>query len=313
MDGTDRLDFLHRMSTNDVTSLAPFEVRSTVLTTSIAQIIDVVEILTLEGDLLLITSPGRTQIVQDWLRKHIFFQDEVSIEISPTDWSLWDFYGPDSFSAVESLFPAAEDLQMSRVSGVEGGFLWRLTAPLSGYRALLNQNLTDHLRTTTENGNSAEASYAAYQILRIEAGLPEFDREILEHSIPLEVGLRGAIHFEKGCYIGQEIIARMESRGKMARKLVGVCLEEEVEEGSAIHSGGKKIGEVTSIGHSPRLGWIGLAVVKTAAHKDNLSISIAQGNVQGRLVRLPFDPNGEDLQPCFARDATGRETNVYTA
>jgi aminomethyltransferase len=310
MEGADRLDFLHRMSTNDLASLSPSEIHPTVLTTPIAQIIDVVQILTREQDLLLITSPRRSQFVFDWLRKHIFFQDDVQVEISPIDWSAWGFYGPESLNIAAHLYTTAEELQSEKLAEVEGGLLWRTTAPLSGYRALLDQNSIDQVLEAWESANGLTVNRAAYQILRIEAGLPEFEREIFEHSIPLEVGLRDAIHFEKGCYIGQEIIARMESRGKMARTLVGVCLEGKVEEGSVIHSEGKKIGEVSSVGNSPRFGWIGLAVVKTSAYKKHLSVSIAQKGIKGQLLDLPFGSDVGDLQPCYAQDAIEMDRNT---
>jgi folate-binding protein YgfZ len=305
MEGADRLDFLHRMSTNNLASLAPHRIRSTVFTSPIAQIIDFVEILTREQDLFVITSPGRSQVVHDWLRKHIFFQDDVRIEISPTDWTLWGFYGPASFNAIAKFSPNTEVLESGQLAEVDGGLLWRSTAPHRGYRALLDQNSNAQILEAWESAYPLTTNLTAYQILRIEAGIPEFDREIFEHSIPLEVGLQDAIHFDKGCYIGQEIIARMESRGKLARTLVGVCLDGQVEEGAVIHSEGKKIGEVSSVGYSPRFGWIGLAVVKTSAYKEHLSVSIAQESIRGRLIALPFGSEAGDQQPCFAQDVLG--------
>ncbi len=90
-------------------------------------------------------------------------------------------------------------------------------------------------------------------------------REILDDTIPLEADLWDAVSFSKGCYIGQEIIARLESRGRMAKQLTGVRLDTQAAPPLDLLQAGHRVGRLTSVGHSPDLGWIGLALVKPAA------------------------------------------------
>lgn len=130
--------------------------------------------------------------------------------------------------------------------------------------------------------------HALMEILRIEAGLPGLESEIQADSIPLEVGLWEYISFSKGCYIGQEIIARMESRGKQARKLVGLRSANELFVGTPLTVEGKSIGAITSVALSPRLGWIGLASVKPGRWGEVAPVS-AGDSKDVVLQELPFD------------------------
>ena len=92
---------------------------------------------------------------------------------------------------------------------------------------------------------------AAYEYLRIESGLPRFGRELTLDYIPLEANLWDDVSFHKGCYTGQEIIARMESRGKLAKRLVPLRPAAPVAAGSAILAGDREVGTITSAADGP--------------------------------------------------------------
>jgi len=284
--GKDRLDLLHRMSTADVAQLAPFHARQTVFTDPLGRTIDAVLVLTREQDLLLLTSPGKEGQLRAWLGKHIFFQDQVSIGAPQPGWTSWGAYGPAADWELASLpCPVPSDDQ---VVAFEAGFAWAVAAPVPGFRTLIRPGID--LGALRPLGGESAAS-AAFEVLRVEAGLPEPGREILEDSIPLEVGLTSAVSFSKGCYTGQEIIARMESRGKLAKRLAGVTLPHAAQPGATLVQDGRSIGTLTSVVESPRLGWIGLAVVKP----DSISAQAGRVSLEGeeapaQLVELPFDP-----------------------
>jgi folate-binding protein YgfZ len=131
----------------------------------------------------------------------------------------------------------------------------------------------------------------AYEELRIEAGLPG-PHELSEDYNPLEVNLRDTVSDSKGCYTGQEIIARQITYDKVTRNLVGLRLTDAAERGSRILHEGHKIGEVTSIVNSPRLGWIGLAVIKRPASDAGTTLAVIGegGEVPATVVQLPFIP-----------------------
>jgi len=284
--GKDRLDLLHRMSTADLEKLASFRVRQTVFTDPLGRTIDVVLVFTRDQDLVLLASPGKAVQLRAWLGKHIFFQDQVSIRAPESGWTLWGAYGPTADRALASLrcpVPSADQLV-----AFEGGFAWEVAAPVAGFRTLIRPGVD--LAAWRQLSGEPAAS-AAYEVLRVEAGLPEPGREILDDSIPLEVGLAAAVSFTKGCYTGQEIIARMDSRGKLAKRLAGITLPHSAQPGSTLQQNGRSIGTLTSVVESPRFGWIGLAVVKPnaiSAHEGQVSL-MGDGH-SASLVELPFDP-----------------------
>jgi aminomethyltransferase len=124
-------------------------------------------------------------------------------------------------------------------------------------------------------------------MLRLAAGLPYGDHEITEEYIPLEANLWHAVSFTKGCYIGQEIIARMESRGKLARRLSGIKLDAPVAEGSEVHVDKTVAGKVTTAGTIPGIGPVVLAYLKTASAEPGTRVTVE--GVSGVVAALPFE------------------------
>lgn len=285
--GSDRLDLLHRMSTNDVADLPPGALRLTVLTTAIGRVVDVISVLALPDRALLITTPSRAPLVRNWLQRHIFFQDEVTLDEPPQGWTHWGLYGPKAAVEVERVIPSATDVKTGFAASVDGGLAWEVEAPIRGYRLLLDG---EHQAPTGDAWEGWEdGAAAAYEILRVEAGSPAFGSEITEDSIPLEVGLREAVSFSKGCYIGQEIIARMESRARLAKRLIGVRLEGPAEVEAPLRQGNRTVGTLTSVVESPRLGWIALASVKPEAlEKDSGRVTVGDEDKPAHLVEVPF-------------------------
>jgi aminomethyltransferase len=276
------------MTTNDIAGLKPGEVRQTVLTTAIAQIVDVVTVLARGSDALLLTSPGRSGLVREWLQRHIFFQDDIRLSQPEGGWTLWGLYGPHAGREARRITPE-EVAEPGRAAAWAGGVAWRVDEPAGGgIQFLLGPELDAAAsRLWGEQGQDAAR---AYEILRIEAGLPEFGSEIMDDSLPLEVGLRRAVSFSRGCYIGQEIIARMDSRGRLAKELLGVRAAAAVRPGDEIWQEGREQGRVTSAASSPRLGHIALASVRPSAlEQAGGVVTIGVGRVPGQLQQLPFE------------------------
>ena len=290
--GIDRLDLLQRMSTNDVTGMEIGSSRTTVLTNPIGRIVDAVGVLSLADEAWLLTSPGQAAAVQAWLGRYIFFQDDVQLTQGPEGWSEWGVYGPGSEETLADLSPRLARLGANSAPLFKGGHAWSVTSPAGGgFRLLLDPDETEKTSAACGGRGGEATDSAAYQILRIEAGLPEPVSEIRQEYIPLEVGLRDAISFSKGCYIGQEIIARMDSRGRQARTLVGVRLTKEAHPGDGVKQENRNVGSVTSVAHSPRLGWIALAIVRPEVLEvDSGHVLVGESGMEGEVVRLPFAP-----------------------
>ena len=135
---------------------------------------------------------------------------------------------------------------------------------------------------------------AAWEIWRIEQGIPAWGRELTATVNPLEAGLRFAISFHKGCYIGQEVIARLEHYEKVRRRLMGLYLEEEIPAGETrLEAEGREVGWLTSSIRSPRWGPIGLGYVLREYAEPGRSISVRSGErtITARLAMLPFATN----------------------
>jgi len=280
--GAHRLDLLQRMSTNDLSGIAEGQVLPTVLTTAIGRIVDRVLVLLLDEHLILITSPGRGETVLSWLRRHVFFQDDVSLEATLSLKDHEFVMGP---RAREVVRPSLEETgppspAPGRGFAIPGGFVWTTLPPEpDGVHVLLDSPSAAPALALESAGIEPTAAEEAYQALRIEAGFPEYGREFDDDDIPLEVGLTYAVSFSKGCYLGQEIIARMESRARTPRHLVGARLPRAVPVPYDFPHG-----RLTSVAFSPRLGWIGLAVVRPEAF--NVQISIDGDPIE--LLELPF-------------------------
>jgi len=130
---------------------------------------------------------------------------------------------------------------------------------------------------------------ATYEVLRVEAGVPKWGVDLTEATIPLEANLDRAIHYQKGCYIGQEVIARATYRGQMAKRLTGLLLDEQAPaQGTELFRGEKKVGFVTSVVRSAMLDqFIALAYVHRDSLEPGTELGLAGGG-KALVVGLPF-------------------------
>ena len=266
--GATRFDLINRMSTQKVLAMPKGAGTATILTTDIGRIIDRLLLYATDDKVYALTSENNNDNIARYLMRFVFFQDDFHIQDVTNDTMIFGIYGPQAHQKlVQAGFPD-EELPLHHWREVPFGdvtaYLHR-TDPIhgDGYfvmgqekdRAALWQRLLD--------AGLVVADAAAFDYLRIEAGLPRFGRELSQEYIPLEANLWGDVSFNKGCYIGQEIIARMESRGKLAKKLVQLTADAPLEAGGELQANGKNAGTVTSTAVGPH-GTIGLGYVKTS-------------------------------------------------
>jgi folate-binding protein YgfZ len=142
------------------------------------------------------------------------------------------------------------------------------------------------------------AGQDALELLRVEAGVPRYGVDVTEANVVLEAGLDDAVSYTKGCYVGQEIIARIHWRGHVAKRLAGLEPEGEVEPGAAVRTadGAREIGRVTSVAVSPRLGRaVALGVVKYDFLEPGTEVVVVGaggGEARARVASLPFVRGG---------------------
>ena len=146
----------------------------------------------------------------------------------------------------------------------------------------------ERLRKVLGEAGAVEVSPEAVEILRIEAGTPRFGAEMDAGTMPAEAGIvESAVDFEKGCYIGQETVARLHYRGKPNRHLRGLRLSAPVPPGSALALGDREVGRIGSSCVSPLLGPIALAVLRREA-EPGAELSAGEDGVTARVTDLPF-------------------------
>jgi tRNA-modifying protein YgfZ len=135
----------------------------------------------------------------------------------------------------------------------------------------------------------APISEETAECVRIEHGRPRYGVDLDDTVIPQEGGINErAVSFQKGCYVGQETVARLFYRGKPNRQLRGLRLQGPVAAGSDVIAGDRVVGRVTSLAASPRLGEIGLALVRREAPPGS-AVVVGDEHVAADVVELPFD------------------------
>ena len=289
--GSSTLDLLHRMSTNDMNGLERKEIRATVLTTAIGRIVDVIHVLRRQEDFLLLTGHGRSRTVREWLAHHIFFNDDVTLMEAIPGYRLWGLYGPTAAAEAADLSGGPPAPALPTYSSLGDGYLWAREGVLPGFQLLAGAELQQRAEDRWGNRGPGTPFAEAFEAYRIERGQPAAGHEIHDDVIPLEAGLWHLVSFDKGCYIGQEVIARMESRSRIARQLAGLRLERHVSEPQEIEQDGAPLGRLTSTAFSPRLGPIGLGLVRsTALEKAPAPVRLIPSGIAATLLPLPFEP-----------------------
>jgi len=144
------------------------------------------------------------------------------------------------------------------------------------------------LRAALLSRGAAEVGAEAAELLRIEAGTPRFGAEMSAETMPAEAGIvERAVSFTKGCYIGQEPVARLHYKGRPNRHLRGLELSAPAAPGEALRLGEKQVGRIGSAALSPARGPIGLAIVRREAEPGS-ELAVGEDGVTARVVDLPF-------------------------
>ena len=163
-----------------------------------------------------------------------------------------------------------------------------------GFDLILSANAAGNLWETLQNAGARPVGADAFEILRIEAGLPRYDVDMDDTNVVTEAALDDAVSYTKGCYVGQEIIARIKYRGHVAKKLTGLVFDQvvKVEVNATIKSTeDKDIGRITSETYSPHLGrTIALAYLKYDYLAPGTSVKVIGGDeeIPARVTELPF-------------------------
>jgi tRNA-modifying protein YgfZ len=283
--GETRLDLIHRMSTQAVKDLKSGEGTATILTTDIGRIVDRLILYASSDKVYALTGENNAGNVAGYLMRFVFFNDDFHVEDLSADTAVFGVYGAGAQTLLtQAGFPEVDlPLHHWRQADLDGmtAYLHR-TDPVAGDGYFVTCVMADKTAVWDRlvATGLAPISEAAFEPLRIEAGLPRYGHELSQAYIPLEANLWADVSFTKGCYIGQEIIARMESRGRIAKKLVRLRASEPLEVGAEITAEGQKVGTITSAAVGPD-GPVALGYVRTAVlEESDASRELKAGPVQ---------------------------------
>jgi aminomethyltransferase len=282
--GADRVDLLNRISTNALLDLKPGEFRRTILTNALARVVDLITLFNRADDLLVMTSPGREPDVRTWVQGYIFFRDDVQIAGAEPGLHHWGVYGPNAANVLLDLNLLPQDLDPKQYWMANDALVWQVANPKpGGFEMLLPEKAHTQLSVLAAQDPTHAVRHDVFEILRIETGVPRSGAEITQETIPLEVGLWDEVSFRKGCFTGQEILARMESRGQLARRLVLLGCERDIAPGMQVRLADRDAGRLTSTACSPRHGWIGLALLKASA-LSSAELVVGEDSIPARIL-----------------------------
>ncbi|MBM4174590.1 MAG: aminomethyl transferase family protein [Ignavibacteria bacterium] len=303
--GKDVLEFLNRVSTNETLSLQNYAAKTTLLLSEKGRVIDRLKIIRLKDEVILIGSPDNAERVFRWIERYIIM-DDVQIENISGKYCYFKIIGSkvESFSAL--LFN--DQIQNAQFDRVYQYFSQDFTSFIiktsifknnTGYEVLTPIEsafaLISYMNSNLEMFETKFVGEDAYNIIRIEQGHPTYPNEINDSVNPYEIGLMNAVNSTKGCYIGQEVIARLETYDKVQKNLIGVAFGSEIIPNDLkLFYNSEEVGEITSIVNSYRLKrQIGLALIskklKLNGNGDKLQIkAVDESFCTVDLQELPY-------------------------
>jgi folate-binding protein YgfZ len=304
--GADRARFLHGQVTNDIKRLRTGEGCYTAITTAKGKMESDLNIYALADELLLDFEPGLTEKISQRLDKYIVADDVQVVDVTP-HYGLLTVQGPKAHAVVEALQifkeSPAQPFQSVKISDATLGEIYLMNQPRLGERGFdlfVPTNslgaVADKLIAAAKSVGGRACGWNAFEIARIEAGLPRFGVDMDESNLPLECGIEArAVSYNKGCYIGQEVINRIHSIGHVNKELRGLRLANDLQtlpaKGDKLFQDGKEVGYVTSAVKSAALNAnIALGYVRREANAPGTKLILRStpDETAALIVELPF-------------------------
>ena len=283
--GPDAKTFLQGQVTNDIEALTPGHGCYAAFLTHKGKMLGDLRVLDAGGELLLSCERVALQPLFNMIRRYKLGSD-VELHKRTLEMGELSLIGPDArrLAGAEALGEAEHDSVRAEL----GGCPVLLVATDVGVDVFCDAEHVRGVRAALLSGGAAEGTEEAAEIVRVERGRPRYGLDLDENVIPQEAGLNErAVSFTKGCYVGQETVARLHYRGKPNRHLRGLRLSEPVEAGAVLRLGEKEVGRVTSPVVSPAHGPIALALVRRQAAPGD-TVTVGDDGVTATVSELPF-------------------------
>ncbi|BAZ44949.1 glycine cleavage T protein [Chondrocystis sp. NIES-4102] len=289
--GADRLRYLHNQSTNDFQSLNPGQGCETVFVTSTARTLDLATAYVTEDAVLVLVSPNRRAQLLAWLDRFIFPFDKVELTDISAEYCIFSLFGQQSSNLLSQLtsqplkLENLGDHQIMAIAEVEVRLANGSGLATPGYTLLIPQQQAVTVWSELIAKGAIPFGETLWSTLRIQQGRPAPDHELTEEYNPLEAGLWQTVSFTKGCYIGQETIARLNTYKGIKQKLWGLKLNQAAVPGTPITIEDTKVGVLTSYTDTPTGGY-GLGYIRTKAGGAGLQVQV--GEAEAEIIPVPF-------------------------
>lgn len=280
--GPEAKAFLQGQLTQDIEALEPGTGAYAAFLTHKGKMLGELRVLDTGDELLLDTERAALQELFNMIRRFKLGMD-VELHKRTLETGLLSLVGPRAREVAGNDLPAAEH---ANAPGEIAGHPVTLAVTDAGVDVFCAAEHTAGVRAALEAAGAQPVSEAAAEVLRVESGRPRWGLELNDSVIPQEAGLNDrAVSFTKGCYVGQETVARLYYRGKPNRHLRGLRLAAPVTPGTAVTLDDRAIGTVGSAVVSPRLGPVALAILRREAEPG---ATVDAGGVAAEVVALPF-------------------------
>jgi len=282
--GAETAEYLQGQLTNDVEALEPGEGQYAALLDRKGRMQGDLRLLRLDGDRFWLDTEA---IALPAIARHLGMYKigrEVEIEDASEAWSIFSVLGP----GTEEALGTAVGPEDAHVEIALGAAAVRAVAVESGADLIVPAADAEAVREALTGAGVGTAAPEAAEILRVEAGRPRFGAEMTTETIPQEAGINErAVSFTKGCYIGQETVARLHYKGKPNRHLRGLRLSAPAQSGDAIRLGDRELGRVGTAVLSPARGPIAHAIVRREA-EPGATVEVGDPGAEAEVVEVPF-------------------------
>lgn len=304
--GADRVRFLHGQVTNDVKGLTPGQGCYAALVNAKGRLQSDLNIYCLSDELLLDFEPGLATAITERLQKYIVADDVQAVDVASA-YGLLSVQGPKSEMLVSSLGIWPElpkrSFEHFKAAGTDWGEVYLMNHPRTGSAGFdlyvptdALQPAAEKLKITAGRIGGRLCGWTALEVARIEAGIPRFGVDMDENNFPQECGIEAqAVSYNKGCYIGQEVLNRIHTMGHVNRQLRGLQLADTLSvlprKGDKLFNNDKEVGSVTSAVASKAIrGNIALGLLRNEANAigTELALRTAGGESMARVVEIPF-------------------------
>jgi tRNA-modifying protein YgfZ len=288
LSGADAATFLQGQVSNDVERLVPGTGCYAAFLTPKGKMLGDVRVLRAEDELLLDTERVALQPLFNMIRRFSLGY-QVELHKRTVERGMLSLLGPEAAELAGAGGLPAEEHAHGVFEVPGAGLPARVIRTDVGVDLLCHAADTAALQAALEGAGAVAVSEAAAECLRVERGRPRYGIDLDDSVIPQEAGLNErAVSFTKGCYVGQETVARLHYRGKPNRQLRGLRLSGPAQSGDELTFEDRVVGRVSSVASSPRFGQIALGLVRREAPVGSI-VSVGEGaGVTAEIIELPF-------------------------